>query len=76
MTLAHHDTSHCDERSCGETPLLCTEQTGDGDVPASPQLPISLDNNPPAKVIEDEGLMRFGKTKLPWETCVLDASPS
>ena len=76
LDLPHHNTSHGNERSGGETPFLSTQQTSDGDIATSTELTISLDNNTATKVVQNQGLMGLGKTQLPRQTSVLDTSPS
>jgi len=76
VALPHHDASHRNQGCCSEAPLFSTKQAGNGDIPAGPDLPVSLDGDSASEIVENERLMRLCKSKLPWETGVLDTGPA
>lgn len=75
VTSLHHDTTHGDQWSGGETPLFSTEQGSNGDISTGSDLTISLDSDSTTQIVEHQGLMGLSKTKLPRETGVLDRGP-
>ena len=65
VTDAHHDAADRHQRRGGEPELLGTEQRGDRDIASGLQLPIGLDRDAAAQVVEHEGLVRLGQPQLP-----------
>jgi hypothetical protein len=76
VALAHHDATHGNQRSRSKAPLLCTQKTGNSYVATSANLTVGLDADSATKIVENECLVRLGKTKLPRKTSVLDACPA
>jgi hypothetical protein len=76
VAFPHHDTTHGDKGSSGETPLLGSEQTRDGDITSGPQLAIRLNGHTTTQVIENQRLVSLSKAQLPRKTGVFDTSPS
>ena len=73
MTLAHHDTTHRDERRSGETHLFGAEQCSDHHVAAGFEPAIGLQHHAAAKVVEHQSLVRLGNAQLPRQPSVFDA---
>ena len=72
MTRAHHDAARHDERRRREPELLRAEQGGDDHVATRFHLAIDLHDDPVAKLIEHEDLLRLGQAELPRRAAVLD----
>ena len=60
MTLAHHGATQHDERCSGETELVCSQQRRHDHVTSGAQLPVHLQHDARAQVVEYERLVRFG----------------
>ena len=60
VTDAHHDAADRHQRRGGEPELLGTEQRSDRDIASRLQLPIGLDRDAAAQIVEHEGLVRLG----------------
>ena len=69
---AHHDAARHDERRGGKAELLGAEERRNHDVAAGLQLPVDLDDDPVAKAVEEEDLLRFREAQLPGDASVLD----
>src|SRR5256885_16423303 len=74
MANTHHDAAEGYERRGGKTELFGAEQRGDDNIAASLKLAVGLDNDARAQIVEDERLMSFRETELPWDAGVFDAS--
>mmetsp|Transcript_43739 Transcript_43739/g.106165 ORF Transcript_43739/g.106165 Transcript_43739/m.106165 type:complete len:619 (-) Transcript_43739:2977-4833(-) len=72
VALAHHDAPQRDEGHRGEAELLRAKHRGDGHVTPRLELPVGLQDDPRAKLVEDERLVRLGEAELPWPSSVLD----
>jgi hypothetical protein len=72
MADPHHDAAGGDQRGRGEAELLGAEQRGDDDVAAGLQLPVGLDRDAAAQIVEDEGLVGLGQAELPGQAGVHD----
>ena len=65
MADPHHDAAERNQRRGGEAELFRAEQGGDDHVPARLELPVGLDGDARAQVVQDQGLMRFGQPQFP-----------
>ena len=74
MTFPHEDAAFHHQRSGGDTPFFRTQQGGNGQVPASLELPVGLQDDPAAQFVPDEGLVGFGKTEFPGEAGMFDGA--
>src|SRR5207253_1458576 len=54
MANTHENAAHGDQRRRGETEFFSAEQSGDNDIATRFELPVSLDNDSGAQIIEDE----------------------
>jgi hypothetical protein len=61
-----------DERRRSEPEFLGAEQRGDDDVSAGLQLPVRLDDDAAAQVVEHQRLVGLGEAELPREARVHD----
>mmetsp|Transcript_43738 Transcript_43738/g.106159 ORF Transcript_43738/g.106159 Transcript_43738/m.106159 type:complete len:663 (-) Transcript_43738:1140-3128(-) len=75
VALAHHDAPQRDEGHRGEAELLRAKHRGDGHVTPRLELPVGLQDDPRAKLVEDERLVRLGEAELPRQARVLDPRP-
>ena len=71
MADAHHDAARHDERRRREAELLGTEQRCDHDVATGLQLAVDLHDDPVAKPVSDECLLRLREPELPRDPGVL-----
>ena len=72
MAGAHHDAAERHERRGGEAELLGSEQRADDDVAPGLELPVHLDGDAAAQVVENEDLVGLGQAQLPGDPGVLD----
>mmetsp|Transcript_17676 Transcript_17676/g.41550 ORF Transcript_17676/g.41550 Transcript_17676/m.41550 type:complete len:260 (+) Transcript_17676:2909-3688(+) len=75
VALAHHDAAHGNERCSGKAKPLCAKKCCNHHITARPELAISLQGHTAPQAIENQGLMCFGQTNLPWSPGMLDARP-
>ena len=68
----HHDAAHRDQRRGREAELVGAEQRPDDDVAAGLDLPVDLDGDPGAQVVEQQRLLGLGQTYLPGDAGRLD----
>ena len=73
VTLAHHDTAHCDQRCCAEAILLGSQQRCNDHVATGLELPIRLQTHSAAQIVHDKRLMSFCDTQFPWQAGMLNA---
>ena len=69
---AHHDAAGHDERRGREPELLGAEQRRDDHVAPGLQLPVDLDDDAIAQVVQHQDLLRLGEAELPRNAAVLD----
>ncbi len=62
---AHHDAAQHHQRRRREAELLGAEQGGDDHVAPGLHLPVDLDDDPVAQLVEDEHLLGLGQAELP-----------
>ena len=72
MARAHHDAAQRLQRPGGESKFFRAKQGADDDVAAGLQLPVDLDADAAAQVVENKHLVRFGEPELPRNSSVLD----
>ena len=65
MADAHHDTTRNDQRRSGKAVFFRAQQRCDHDVASALHLPVGLNNDAAAKIVQHEHLMRFRQAKLP-----------
>ncbi len=65
MAHAHHDAARHHQRRGREAELLGAEQRGDHDVAAGLELAVDLNDDPIAKTVEQQRLLRLGQAELP-----------
>ncbi len=65
VTHPHHDAARDHQRRGREAELLGAEQRGDHDVATRLQLAVDLHDDPVAKSVEQQRLLRLGQTELP-----------
>ena len=70
---AHHDAAGGDQRAGAEAEFLRAEQGADDDIAAGFQLAVGLQDDPPAKIVQDERLLRFGDAHFPGDAGIFDA---
>src|SRR4026209_1931457 len=73
VTSAHHDASERHQRRRRKAKLFCTKQSGYNNITTCFQLPVSLDRDATAQIVEEQRLMCFSETELPRSACMLDA---
>ncbi|KAH3660385.1 hypothetical protein OGAPHI_006971 [Ogataea philodendri] len=76
VTFSVENTSHGDQWSGSETPLFCTKQTCNSNVSSGLELTIGLNSDSSSQVVQNKSLVSLSKTKLPWQTSILDTGPS
>jgi hypothetical protein len=74
VTDAHHDAAHHHQRRRREPELLGAEERADDHVAAGLQLPVHLDDDAVAQLVEHECLLRLGQAELPRRARVLERS--
>ena len=68
MTLAHHDTTFYHQGSRCNTPFFCTKQGRNRNITTGADLSVGLKHDATSQIIFYQCLMRFCKTKFPWQT--------
>ena len=72
MANPHHDATHRHQWGRGKTEFLRPKQRGDDHVTPGFQLAVGLNDNARAQIVQHQGLVRLGQTKLPGNTGMLD----
>ena len=75
VALAHHDTTHSNERCRGKAEALGSQQCSDDHITTSAELSISLQSHATTKAVQHQGLVSLGQADFPRSACVLDACP-
>ena len=70
---AHHNATHDDQRRRGEAEFLGAEERADDHITAGFELPVDLDDNTAAEIVEQEGLVRLGQAEFPRHAGMLHA---
>ncbi len=65
MALPHHDAAFDDQRRRRKAEFFRTQQRRDDDITSGLHLPVGFHTDPPAQIIEHQGLMRFRQAQLP-----------
>ena len=68
----HHHATHHHERRGREAVLLGAQEGGNDDVAAGLQLTVGLDDDPVAELVQNQGLLSLGQSKLPGNAGVLE----
>mmetsp|Transcript_10574 Transcript_10574/g.31170 ORF Transcript_10574/g.31170 Transcript_10574/m.31170 type:complete len:242 (+) Transcript_10574:1238-1963(+) len=76
MAFAHHNATHRNKRSSGETKFFSTKKACNRHITTRLQLTISLKLDPMPQVVQNERLLRFSNTKFPWKASTFHTSPS
>ena len=66
MAEAQHDAAQGHQRPGGKSEFLGAEQAGNGNVATGKQLPVDLDPDAAAQVVEHQCLLGFGQAEFPW----------
>ena len=69
---AHHDAAHDNQGRGGKPELLGAEQRRDDHVAPRLELPVHLDDDAVAQLVEDEHLLGLGEAELPGDAPMLD----
>ena len=72
ITYTHHHASHGYQWCGGKTKFLCTQNGCDGNITTAHQLTVCLDTDFISQTIHDQCLVCFGKSQLPWKSCIVD----
>ena len=72
---AEHLAADRDERPGAEAEEFCAQEAGDGRIPAGQELAVRFELHAVAELIQEEDLLRFGKSKLPWKSRMAHAGP-
>ena len=67
MADAHHDAAGGDQRAGAETEFFRAQQRGDRDIAAGFDLPVGLQNDAAAQIVQHQSLLRFGDAHFPRE---------
>ena len=73
------DTEHLaadrDERAGAEAEELCAQEAGDGRIPTGQEFAVCFELHAVAELIQEEDLLRFGKSQLPRKSRMAHAGP-
>ena len=72
LALAHHDTSHGNQRSRADTIFLGPHHGCHDNVTTCAQATIGAQGDSVAQVVHRQDLMRLGQAHLPWQTRIFD----
>lgn len=72
LACAHHHTAFHHKSGGGEAELLRSQQRRDHHVTAGLQFAVALDDDARAKTIENQRLLGFRQTDLPWRAGMAD----
>ena len=72
VALPHHDAAQGDERGGAKTKFFGAQQRGDHNVAPGFESAVGLQHHAATKIIEHQHLVRFGDSKLPRQTGMLD----
>ena len=72
MTFAHHNTPFGNQRRGGKTKFVRAQQCANDNITTGFYLPIHLQSNAPAQVVQNQSLVCFRQAKFPRRSGAFD----
>ena len=74
IAYTHHHTPHGNQRRRGKPEFFCTENSCNCNIPAGEKLPVCLQNHSLPQAVFNKCAVGLGKSKLPWQPCIVDGA--